>query len=287
LFDSPSHPYTKKLINSNPSGLPVPIEPSTTPLVETNALKVWFPIKTGIFKRTTNYVKAVTGASFQVNAGQSLGIVGESGSGKSTTGLAILRLVDSQGEIQFDHQHIQNHNRKQMLPFRKRMQVVFQDPFSALNPRMSVSQIIGEGLLIHQNLNEAEQENAICDVMHEVGLDSKTKDRYPSEFSGGQRQRIAIARALILKPQFILLDEPTSSLDRTVQLQVLELLKSLQQKYQLTYLFISHDLNVVRSLCHHTLVMKDGHIIEQGPTETLFTSPQHDYTKQLVSLSVD
>jgi microcin C transport system ATP-binding protein len=152
---------------------------------------------------------------------------------------------------------------------------------------MSVSQIIGEGLLIHQNLDEAEQEKAICDVMHEVGLDSKTKDRYPSEFSGGQRQRIAIARALILKPQFILLDEPTSSLDRTVQLQVLELLKSLQQKYQLTYLFISHDLNVVRSLCHQTLVMKDGHIIEQGPTETLFTSPQHDYTKQLVSLSTD
>jgi microcin C transport system ATP-binding protein len=287
LFDSPSHPYTKKLINSNPSGLPAPIEPSTTPLVKTNELKVWFPIKTGILKRTTNYVKAVTDASFQVNVGQSLGIVGESGSGKSTTGLAILRLVDSQGEIQFGHQHIQNLNRKQMLPFRKRMQIVFQDPFSALNPRMSVSQIIGEGLLIHQNLDEAEQEKAICDVMHEVGLDSKTKDRYPSEFSGGQRQRIAIARALILKPQFILLDEPTSSLDRTVQLQVLELLKSLQQKYQLTYLFISHDLNVVRSLCHQTLVMKDGHIIEQGPTETLFTSPQHDYTKQLVSLSTD
>lgn len=285
LFESPIHSYTQKLINSDPSGRPVVIDQPSTPLLKTDNLNVWFPIKTGIFKRTTDYVKAVTNASFMVNEGHSFGIVGESGSGKSTTGLAILRLVDSEGQIQFDNEQIENNNRKQMLPFRQRMQVVFQDPFSALNPRMSVSQIIGEGLLIHQNLTVEQQDKAICHVMNEVGLDSNTKDRYPNEFSGGQRQRIAIARALILKPRFILLDEPTSSLDRTVQAQVLQLLKSLQKKYKLTYLFISHDLNVVRSLCHHTLVMKGGHIIEQGPTEQLFNSPKHDYTKKLITLS--
>jgi microcin C transport system ATP-binding protein len=199
--------------------------------------------------------------------------------------MAILKLVDSEGVIEFDGNNIQGLDRKGMLPYRSRMQVVFQDPFSALNPRMSVAQVIGEGLKVHFEHDEHKMDELICDVMKEVDLDPDTRHRYPNEFSGGQRQRIAIARALVLKPEFILLDEPTSSLDRTVQAQVLDLLKDLQQKYGLTYLFISHDLNVVKSLCHYTIVMKQGEIVEQGNTETLFSKPQQDYTKTLVSLS--
>ncbi|WP_133152595.1 ATP-binding cassette domain-containing protein, partial [Vibrio sp. 10N.261.52.A1] len=285
LFNAPAHPYTQKLINSDPKGLPVPVSPDSQPLLDVNQLRVWFPITGGLFKRTISHVKAVTDMEFTLKKGHSIGLVGESGSGKSTTGMAILKLVESEGSITYESEQLQGLNRQQMLPFRSRMQVVFQDPFSALNPRMSVAQVIGEGLRVHQQLDEAELDQRICDVMKEVDLDPETRHRYPNEFSGGQRQRIAIARALILKPEFILLDEPTSSLDRTVQAQVLDLLKSLQEKYDLTYLFISHDLNVVKSLCHYTIVMKAGEVIENGDTETLFSAPQHEYTKQLVSLS--
>ncbi|QFT12512.1 microcin C ABC transporter ATP-binding protein YejF [Vibrio sp. THAF190c] len=285
LFSTPKHPYTKKLIDSDPKGLPVPVTADASSLLNVEQLKVWFPITGGLFKRTISHVKAVTDMQFDLKQGHSIGLVGESGSGKSTTGMAILKLVESEGSIQYDGNQIQGLNRQDMLPYRSRMQVVFQDPFSALNPRMSVAQVIGEGLRVHQELDEAELDQRICDVMKEVDLDPETRHRYPNEFSGGQRQRIAIARALVLKPEFILLDEPTSSLDRTVQAQVLELLKSLQEKYQLTYLFISHDLNVVKSLCHYTIVMKAGEVIEKGETERLFSNPRHEYTQQLVSLS--
>ncbi|WP_373417775.1 microcin C ABC transporter ATP-binding protein YejF [Vibrio sp. D420a] len=285
LFSTPKHPYTKKLIDSDPKGLPVPVTADASSLLNVEQLKVWFPITGGLFKRTISHVKAVTDMQFDLKQGHSIGLVGESGSGKSTTGMAILKLVESEGSIQYDGNQIQGLNRQEMLPYRSRMQVVFQDPFSALNPRMSVAQVIGEGLRVHQELDEAELDQRICDVMKEVDLDPETRHRYPNEFSGGQRQRIAIARALVLKPEFILLDEPTSSLDRTVQAQVLELLKSLQEKYQLTYLFISHDLNVVKSLCHYTIVMKAGEVIEKGKTEQLFSNPRHEYTQQLVSLS--
>lgn len=285
LFNNPQHPYTRKLIDSDPKGLPVTVSEDEPVLVETQGLKVWFPIKGGLLKRTKDHVKAVTDMSFALKKGHSIGLVGESGSGKSTTGMAILHLVKSQGSIQFDGHELQGLERKAMLPYRSKMQVVFQDPFSALNPRMSVAQVIGEGLRVHTDLDEEGIDQAICSVMREVDLDPETRFRFPNEFSGGQRQRIAIARALVLKPQFILLDEPTSSLDRTVQAQVLELLKSLQEKHGLTYLFISHDLNVVRSLCHYTIVMRQGGIVEQGDTQQLFAQPQNPYTQELVRLS--
>ncbi|KLN66451.1 microcin C ABC transporter ATP-binding protein YejF [Vibrio sp. VPAP30] len=285
IFNSPVHDYTHKLINSDPRGLPVKVSEQTSPLLDVSNLRVWFPITGGIFKRVVSHIKAVTNMNFELNKGHSIGLVGESGSGKSTTGMAILRLVKSEGSIAYQNNELQGLDRKAMLPYRSKMQVVFQDPFSALNPRMSVAQVIGEGLRVHQTLSEQEVDQRICEVMVEVDLDPETRHRYPNEFSGGQRQRIAIARALILKPEFILLDEPTSSLDRTVQAQVLDLLKSLQAKYQLTYLFISHDLNVVRSLCHYTIVMKQGEIVEQGETQQMFADPQQSYTQHLVSLS--
>ncbi|PMK03994.1 ABC transporter ATP-binding protein [Vibrio sp. 10N.261.55.A7] len=285
VFNEPRHPYTMKLINSDPRGLPVEVSAESKTLLDVKHLRVWFPITGGLFKRVTSHVKAVTDMAFELKQGHSIGLVGESGSGKSTTGMAILKLVNSQGSIAYEGHELQGLNRKEMLPFRSKMQVVFQDPFSALNPRMSVAQVIGEGLIVHQELDEQTLDDAICAVMREVDLDPETRFRYPNEFSGGQRQRIAIARALILKPEFILLDEPTSSLDRTVQAQVLDLLKSLQEKYNLTYLFISHDLNVVKSLCHYTIVMKDGEIVEQGDTQRLFSQPTESYTQQLVSLS--
>ncbi|USD34297.1 MULTISPECIES: ABC transporter ATP-binding protein [Vibrio] len=285
LFSTPQHPYTQKLINSDPRGLPVEVPADSSGLLSVDNLRVWFPITGGLFKRVVSHIKAVTDMKFDLKRGHSIGLVGESGSGKSTTGMAILRLVHSEGSISYQQQELQGLDRKGMLPYRSKMQVVFQDPFSALNPRMSVAQVIGEGLRVHQDYDDETVDRMICDVMEEVDLDPETRFRYPNEFSGGQRQRIAIARALILKPEFILLDEPTSSLDRTVQAQVLDLLKSLQEKYRLTYLFISHDLNVVKSLCHYTIVMKQGEIVEQGETADLFHNPKREYTKELVELS--
>ena len=285
LFVMPTHPYTQKLINSDPRGLPVEVSADASNLLSVANLRVWFPITGGLFKRVVSHIKAVTDMKFDLKRGHSIGLVGESGSGKSTTGMAILRLVHSQGSISYQQHELQGLDRKGMLPYRSKMQVVFQDPFSALNPRMSVAQVIGEGLRVDYDYDDPTVDKMICEVMEEVDLDPETRHRYPNEFSGGQRQRIAIARALILKPEFILLDEPTSSLDRTVQAQVLDLLKSLQQKYQLTYLFISHDLNVVKSLCHYTIVMQQGEIVEQGETVTLFQQPQQIYTQKLVELS--
>ncbi len=281
LFHAPQHPYTQELLGAEPRGEPAANPPGPT-MLSVEDLRVWFPIKKGLLRRTVDYVKAVDGISFSLPQGQTLGIVGESGSGKSTLGLAILRLIGSQGAINFRGEALQGLSQNAIRPFRREMQVVFQDPYGSLSPRMSVSQIVGEGLQIHGMGTEAEQEQAIIAALLEVGLDPETRHRYPHEFSGGQRQRIAIARALVLKPQLILLDEPTSALDRTVQRQVVELLRSLQSKYNLTYLFISHDLAVVRALSHQLMVVKQGQVIEQGPAEQIFAAPQQTYTRQLL-----
>ncbi len=281
LFRSPKHPYTQELLAAEPSGGPVAVE-QAAPLLEVEDLRVWFPIKKGLLRRTVDHVKAVDGVNFSLPKGQTLGIVGESGSGKSTLGLAILRLLASRGEIRFQGQQLQGMSQGAVRPLRRQMQVVFQDPYGSLSPRMSVGQIIGEGLRIHYMGNAQEQEQAIIDALVEVGLDPETRHRYPHEFSGGQRQRIAIARALVLKPALILLDEPTSALDRTVQRQVVELLRSLQAKYNLTYLFISHDLAVVRALSHQMMVVKQGQVVEQGTAAEIFAAPQHPYTQQLL-----
>lgn len=282
IFKNPQHPYTQELLGAEPSGQPAPHTPSEI-LLETQDLRVWFPIKKGILQRTVDHVKAVDGISFALQRGQTLGVVGESGSGKSTLGLAILRLIHSKGGIFYAGQAIDGLSQQQVRPMRRDIQVVFQDPFGSLSPRMSVSDIIGEGLGIHKMGNAEEQEQAIIAVLHEVGLDPETRHRYPHEFSGGQRQRISIARALVLKPKLIVLDEPTSALDRTVQRQVVELLRHLQQKYNLTYVFISHDLAVVKALSHQLLVMRQGKVIEQGTAEDIFAAPQQEYTQQLLA----
>jgi len=282
IFANPQHPYTQELLGAEPSGTPVPHTASET-LLETQDLRVWFPIKKGIFQRTVDHVKAVDGISFTLQRGQTLGVVGESGSGKSTLGLAILRLIHSKGGVFYAGNAIDGLTQKQVRPLRRDIQVVFQDPFGSLSPRMSVSDIIGEGLLIHKMGNAQEQEQTIIAALQEVGLDPDTRHRYPHEFSGGQRQRIAIARALVLKPKLIVLDEPTSALDRTVQRQVVELLRHLQLKYNLTYVFISHDLAVVKALSHQLLVMRQGRVIEQGAADSIFAAPQHDYTQQLLA----
>ncbi len=282
IFSNPQHSYTQELLGAEPSGTPVPHSPSET-LLETRDLRVWFPIKKGIFQRTADYIKAVDGISFTLQRGQTLGVVGESGSGKSTLGLAILRLINSKGGIFYAGNAIDQLSQKEVRPLRRDIQVVFQDPFGSLSPRMSVSDIIGEGLHIHKMGNAQEQEQAIIAALQEVGLDPDTRHRYPHEFSGGQRQRIAIARALVLKPKLIVLDEPTSALDRTVQRQVVELLRNLQLKYNLTYVFISHDLAVVKALSHHLLVMRQGQVIEQGAAASVFAAPQQTYTQQLLA----
>ena len=281
LFHKPQHPYTQELLAAEPSGDPAPAEPAP-PLLEVQDLRVWFPIRKGLLRRTVDHIKAVDGVTFSLPRGQTLGIVGESGSGKSTLGLAILRLLSSRGEIRFQDQALEKMSQRAVRPLRRQMQVVFQDPFGSLSPRMSVGQIVGEGLDIHGMGNAEEQAQAIIDALVEVGLDPESRHRYPHEFSGGQRQRIAIARALVLKPELILLDEPTSALDRTVQRQVVELLRSLQAKYNLTYLFISHDLAVVRALSHQMMVVKQGKVVEQGAARTIFAAPQHPYTQQLL-----
>lgn len=285
LFSQPQHAYTRQLLQAEPQGRPHPLDPQQPLLLDVKNLNVSFARKRGLLRRTVSTKRAVNQLSFRLRRGESIGVVGESGSGKSTTGLALLRLIHSDGTILFDGQPLHEFNRRQMLPFRSRIQVVFQDPFSALNPRFNVAQIIAEGLLVHTTLTAAEREQQVINVMQEVGLDPHTRHRYPGEFSGGQRQRIAIARALVLKPEMLILDEPTSSLDKSVQAQILAILSTLQQRHGLSYLFISHDLQVVRTLCHQLIVLREGEVVEQGECEAIFTAPAHPYTQELLSLS--
>ncbi|MEQ9902335.1 microcin C ABC transporter ATP-binding protein YejF [Pectobacterium aroidearum] len=285
LFSAPQHPYTRQLLDAEPSGEPLPVTDDGEPLLRVEKLHVSFPIKRGLLRRTVDEKQVVNDITFTLRRGESLGLVGESGSGKSTTGLALLRLIQSRGDIWFDGQPLQGLTRKQMLPFRHRIQVVFQDPNSALNPRLNVEQIIAEGLTVHHKLSKEARDQRVVEAMQEVGLDPTTRYRYPSEFSGGQRQRIAIARALILQPELLILDEPTSSLDRTVQAQILALLKSLQERHKIAYLFISHDLQVIRSLCHQVIVLRQGEVVEQGECKAVFTHPAEHYTRELLQFS--
>ncbi len=288
LFTEPQHPYTQKLLAAEPKGDPPPIDETAPEVIRTQDLKVHFPINRGFLRRTVGHVKAVDGISLSVRAGQTVGVVGESGSGKTTLGQALLRLVASEGPIEFEGRDIQGWQQQQIRPLRRQMQIVFQDPFASLSPRLSAFQIIEEGLLIHAIGGDYEQRRQlVAETMAEVDLDPLSMDRYPHEFSGGQRQRIAIARAMALKPRFVVLDEPTSALDKTVQAQIVELLLQLQERHNLAYLFISHDLKVVRALASELIVMKDGLVVEQGPTHEIFNAPKHIYTKKLISAAFD
>ena len=282
LFTAPQHPYTRTLLAAEPQGDPPRIDATAPAVVHAEEVRVHFAIKRGLLRRTVGHVKAVDGLSLSVCTGQTVGVVGESGSGKTTLGQALLRLVPSEGTIAFDGRDIQGWSQKEIRPLRRQMQIVFQDPFASLSPRLSAFQIIEEGLLVHAiGPTYAERRQLVADAMAEVGLDPATMDRYPHEFSGGQRQRIAIARAMVLKPRFVVLDEPTSALDKTVQAQIVELLLQLQQRHGLAYLFISHDLKVVRALASELIVMKDGQVVEQGPAQRIFTAPQAAYTRAL------
>ena len=283
VFDRPQHAYTKHLLSAEPKGRPVAADPNAPEILRLDDLKVHFPIKRGVLRRTVGYVKAVDGVSIALREGHTIGLVGESGSGKTTLGLALLRLERSEGGIEFDGKDLQKLSQRDLRPLRRQMQVVFQDPFSSLSPRMSVGEIVGEGLEVHGIGTAAERTKMIDDALREVGLDPAARERYPHEFSGGQRQRIAIARALVLKPRFMVLDEPTSALDMSVQAQIVDLLRDLQQRHKLAYLFISHDLKVVRALADEVVVLRDGKVVERGPAQQVFSQPQTPYTKALIA----
>ncbi|TMV06783.1 ABC transporter ATP-binding protein [Ruegeria sediminis] len=283
IFGNPQHPYTKKLLAAEPSGSPDPVAKGAEEIARTDHLKVWFPIQRGFLKRTVGHVKAVNDATISVRAGETLGIVGESGSGKTTLALALMRLISSEGGITFRGQNVRRWSTRELRRLRKDMQIVFQDPFGSLSPRMTCQQIIAEGLAIHKVDPHRAPRELVAEVMTEVGLDPAAMDRYPHEFSGGQRQRIAIARAMVLRPKLLVLDEPTSALDMTVQVQIVELLRNLQRKYGLAYLFISHDLKVVRAMSHQVLVMRNGDVIEMGSARDLFENAQTDYTRELIA----
>ncbi len=289
LFAKPEHDYTKHLLSAQPKGDAIPANTNEPEILKANNIKVYFPIKTSRLFAPKEYVRAVEDVSLSVRRGQTLGVVGESGSGKTTLGMALLRLTPLHaGSINFDGTNISNHSRKMMKHLRADMQVVFQDPFGSLSPRMSVSDIIDEGLRVHQRvLSGHDRDDLVIETLKDVNMDPDTRHRYPHEFSGGQRQRISIARALILRPKFIVLDEPTSALDVSVQAQIIDLLRALQEKYNLAYMFISHDLRVVRALSHDVIVMKDGKVVESGAAQSVFDKPQQDYTKKLMAASLD
>jgi microcin C transport system ATP-binding protein len=288
VFAAPKHPYTKHLIASEPKGSPPAANAKAPTIIEAKDLRVWFPIRRGFLRRTVGHIKAVDGIDLSVKEGQTLGVVGESGSGKTTLGLALLRLISSEGPIVYLGSRIDGLDSKRMRPFRRDMQIVFQDPYGSLSPRLSIGQIIEEGLLVQNSgLTRDERDARVARALKEVGLDPKLRDRYPHEFSGGQRQRIAIARALVLEPKFLILDEPTSALDVSVQAQIVDLLRDLQKRHKLAYLFISHDLKVVRALANSIIVLRHGKVVEQGPARTVFSKPKTDYTKALLAAAFE
>ena len=288
IFAEPRHPYTRHLLASEPKGDPPRADAGAPVVVETRDLKVHFPIQRGFLRRTVGYVKAVDGVTVTVREGQTVGVVGESGSGKTTLGLALLRLISSRGEIRFAGRDIQGWSWSQMRPLRREMQIVFQDPYGSLSPRMSVGEIVEEGLKIHRLGRTAEERRElVAEILEEVGLEPAMMDRYPHEFSGGQRQRISIARAMVLRPRFVVLDEPTSALDVSVQAQIVDLLRELQRRHDLAYLFISHDLRVVRALAHEVVVMRHGRVVEQGPAEEVFARPRAPYTRALLAAAFE
>jgi microcin C transport system ATP-binding protein len=283
VFDRPQHSYTQHLLSAEPKGRPAAADPSAPEILRLDELKVHFPIRRGVMRRTVGHVKAVDGVSLALREGHTIGLVGESGSGKTTLGLALLRLERSEGGIQFDGRELQGLGQRELRPMRREMQIVFQDPFSSLSPRMSVGEIVGEGLEVHRIGTKEERTALIDKALREVGLDPAARDRYPHEFSGGQRQRIAIARALVLKPRLIVLDEPTSALDMSVQAQIVDLLRDLQQRHRLAYLFISHDLKVVRALADEVVVLRHGKVVERGSAKQIFETPRDPYTQALIA----
>ena len=287
IFDNPQNEYTKMLLSAEPTGEPQPIKKDAPIIVSAENLRIWFPIKRGLMRKTIGYIKAVNDATFSIHAGETLGIVGESGSGKTTLALAVMRLISSTGKIVFLGNNIDQLKSKNLQPLRRDMQMVFQDPYGSLSPRMTVEQIIAEGLGVHGLESGQDRRKLVEDIMVEVGLEANMIDRYPHEFSGGQRQRIAIARAMILKPKLIILDEPTSALDMTVQVQIVDLLRDLQQKYGLAFMFISHDLKVVRTVSHKVIVMRQGDVVEIGTGEQIFNAPTTDYTRALIAAAID
>ncbi len=288
IFDRPQHAYTQRLLAAEPKGRPAPVPDGAPILLEAGPVKVWFPIKTGLLRRTTSHVKAVDGISVRVREGETLGVVGESGSGKTTLGLAILRLIASEGPIVFLGDRIDGLRSAAVRPKRKDLQVVFQDPYGSLSPRMSVAEIVAEGLTVQQSgLSYQRRREIVAQALADVGLDPAAMDRYPHEFSGGQRQRIAIARAMALDPKFVVLDEPTSALDMSVQAQIVDLLRELQARRKLGYLFISHDLKVVRALSHRVVVMQNGKVVEEGPAEEIFARPREAYTQALLAAALN
>jgi len=287
IFSAPEHAYTRHLLASEPKGGPTPVAPEAPTVLEARDVRVWFPIRRGVLRRTVGHVKAVDGVSLAVRAGETVGIVGESGSGKTTLALGLLRLERSEGSIRFHGRELQGLRWAETRPLRRAIQIVFQDPFASLSPRLPVGRIVGEGLEIHRIGSPAERERRVVEVLEEVGLDPESRHRYPHEFSGGQRQRISIARALVLRPELVVLDEPTSALDVSVQAQIVELLRGLQERHQLAYLFISHDLRVVRAMSHQILVLRRGRVVEHGASEALFAAPREAYTRALLAAAID
>ncbi len=287
IFDAPQHDYTKMLLSAEPTGLPTPVANDAPVIISAQNLRVWFPIKRGLIRKVTGHIKAVNDASFTIRAGETLGLVGESGSGKTTLALATMRLISSKGPVVFLGNNIDQLKSKGLQPLRRDMQMVFQDPYGSLSPRMTIAQIIAEGLGVHGLKPDQDQRKLVEDIMVEVGLETSMMSRYPHEFSGGQRQRIAIARAMILKPKLVILDEPTSALDMTVQVQIVELLRGLQQKYGLAFMFISHDLKVVRTVSHNVMVMRQGDVVEIGTGEQIFNAPTTNYTRALIAAAID